>query len=78
LSNLNRFVSKVPSGAGDATITRLPDGSVQFSADVPGKVPGSYATYTKVVDSSGDTIGYTKTTVTPDGSIAQVKDKLNP
>ena len=28
LSNLNRFVSKLPSGAGDATITRLPDGSV--------------------------------------------------
>lgn len=45
---------------------------------VPGRVPGSYAVYTKTVAEDGTTIGYTKTTVTPDGSIAHVKDKMVP
>jgi len=37
------------------------DGTVQFETKVPGRVPNSYALYTKVVDESGNTIKYTKT-----------------
>lgn len=37
--------------------------------------PGSYATYTKVVNSDGKTIGFYKTTYAPDGSIVHVKVK---
>jgi hypothetical protein len=77
-SNLNRYVKKLPSGAEEPSITQLDDGSVQFETKVPGRVPGSYALYTKTVGEDGTTIGYTKTTVTPDGSIAHIKDKLVP
>ncbi len=75
-SNYARYAKKLPSGAQDPVITRGANGSVQFSADVPGRVPGSYATYTKVVDSSGTTTDYYKTTVAPDGSIVHVKIKF--
>jgi hypothetical protein len=45
---------------------------------VPGKVPGSYATYVKIVDKEGNTIGNVlKTTVDPKGNIVHVKEKLN-
>jgi len=75
-SNYARYVKKLPSGAQDPVITRGADGAVQFSADVPGRVPGSYATYTKIVDSGGTTTDYFKTTVAPDGSIVHVKIKF--
>jgi uncharacterized protein YukE len=77
-SNLDRYAKKLPSGAQETKITQLDDGSVQFETKVPGRVPGSYALYTKTVSADGTTIGYTKTTVTPDGSVAHVKDKLVP
>jgi len=76
--NFNRFVKKLPAASEEPTITRLPDGSVQLQAKVPGRVPGSYALYTKIVDAEGNTIGYTKTTVLPDGTIAHVKNKMVP
>jgi hypothetical protein len=42
LSNYNRFLKRIPSGAEEPTITQLPDGSVQFDADVPARnIPGS-------------------------------------
>ncbi|HSY16034.1 MAG TPA: hypothetical protein VK816_08620 [Jatrophihabitantaceae bacterium] len=75
-SNYARYVKKLPSGAQDPVITRGADGAVQFSADVPGRVPGSYAAYTKIVDSSGTTTDYFKTTVAPDGSIVHIKIKF--
>jgi hypothetical protein len=75
-SNYARYVKKLPSGAQDPVITRGANGSVQFSAEVPGRVPGSYATYTKVVDGNGSTTDYYKTTVAPDGSIVHVKIKF--
>ena len=78
LSNLTRYTKKLPAGAQETVITRGADGAVQFSTTVPGRVPGSYATYDKVVDASGATIGYTKTTVLPDGTILHTKDKLSP
>jgi hypothetical protein len=78
LSNLARYVKKLPAAAEDTTITALTDGVVQFETRVPGRVPGSYALYAKTVDPEGNTIAYTKTTVLPDGSIAHIKDKFLP
>ena len=76
LSNYNRFLKSLPSGAGPPTIIRLPYGDLQFSADVPAtNIPGSYATYTKVVGPDGATISFYKTTVAPDGSVVSVKVK---
>lgn len=75
-SNFARYSKKLPSGAQEPVITRGANGSVQFSADVPGRAPGSYATYTKVVDSAGTTTDYYKTTVAPDGSSVHVKIKF--
>ncbi len=44
----------------------------------PGRVPGAYAPYDKVVDASGATVGYTKTTVLPDGAVLHTEDELSP
>jgi hypothetical protein len=74
--NLRRYKKRLPAGAGDVTITGDKDGSVDFEARVPGRVPGSYAIYTKTIGPDGTTIGYEKTTFLPDGSIAHVKDKM--
>jgi hypothetical protein len=76
LSNYRRFAKKLPAGAEDPVIVQRADGSVEFAADVPGRVPGSYATYTKIVDENGVTTSYYKTTVAPDGSIVHVKIKF--
>ncbi|GAA4669480.1 putative T7SS-secreted protein [Amycolatopsis dongchuanensis] len=75
-ANLKRYEKKLPAGAEDTRITQLEDGSLQFEARVPGRVSGSSATYTKIVAEDGTTVGYTKTTTLPDGSIAHVKDKM--
>jgi hypothetical protein len=76
--NLKRFESKVPGDAENTVVSTLPDGATSFTSKVPGRVPGSYAEYTKVVDGAGDTVAYVKTTYGPDGSIIHLKDKLNP
>ncbi|HEU0131869.1 MAG TPA: DUF6531 domain-containing protein [Mycobacteriales bacterium] len=76
LSSYTRYLKRLPKGADYPTITRLPDGSVQFSADVPAtNIPGSYATFTKVIGEDGSTITYYKTTIAPDGSVVSVKVK---
>ena len=75
-ANLKRYEKKLPAGAEETKITRLDDGALQFESKVPGRVPGSSATYTKIVGEDGATVGYTKTTTLPDGSIAHVKDKM--
>jgi hypothetical protein len=67
---------ETPASAEETKITQLDDGSLQFEAKVPGRVPGSSATYTKIVAEDGTTVGHTKTTTLPDGSIAHVKDKM--
>ncbi len=75
-ANLRRFVSKLPSRAKSARIQRLPNGHVRLSANVPAtNVPGSYATYVKVIDSEGRTVSYVKDTYAPDGSIVHSKVK---
>ncbi|RJQ81375.1 hypothetical protein D5S19_23680 [Amycolatopsis panacis] len=75
-ANLKRYEKKLPATAEETKITQLEDGSIQMESRVPGRVPGSSATYTKVVSEDGTTMGYTKTTTLPDGSIAHVKDKM--
>jgi RHS repeat-associated protein len=76
LSNYARYLKGLPKGADYPRITRLADGSVEFSADVPAtNIPGSYATYTKIIGSDGSTISYYKTTIAPDGSVISVKVK---
>lgn len=75
-ANLKRYEKKLPSVAEPTSIVRLPDGSIEFESRVPGRVPGSFATYTKVLAEDGTTVGYTKTTTLPDGTIAHTKDKM--
>ncbi len=66
-------------GSPEKTVVRdLGDGTVSYTTKVPGNVPGSYAEYTKIVDETGTTIGYVKTTFGPDGRIIHIKDKMNP
>ncbi len=73
LSNFNRYTMKLPSAAETLHIVPLPDGSMQFST----VVSGSSAVYIKTVDAAGNTIGYTRVTVLPDGPVPHVKGKLN-
>ena len=54
----------------------LPNDGVAVQATSAGKVPGSHAVYEKQIDSTGQTIQYTKTTYDPKGNIVHVKDKL--
>ena len=78
LSSLFRYTKKLPTGAEPTLVTRGADGAIHLSTKVPGRVPGSYAIYEKVMDASGTTTAYTKTSVAPDGSIIHIKDKLVP
>jgi hypothetical protein len=77
MTNLKRYEKRLPASAEETQIRRLPGGSAEYSAKVPGRVPGSYAVYTKTVDSTGETISYTKTTYAPDGEIVHRKDKFH-
>ncbi|WP_448100993.1 RHS repeat-associated core domain-containing protein [Luteibacter jiangsuensis] len=74
-SNLRRFESKLPAGNTGTFVDKLGK-DVVFTSTVPGKVPGSSAVYQKVVNPSGTTTGYLKTTFAPDGDVIHVKDKL--
>ncbi|WP_328647403.1 hypothetical protein OHS58_05805 [Amycolatopsis sp. NBC_00348] len=76
LRNLKRFEKKLPADAESTVITRGANGAVQFEAKVSGRVSGSHANYAKTIDASGGTIGYLKTKVVPDGSVAHVKGKM--
>ncbi|WP_240600227.1 RHS repeat-associated core domain-containing protein [Solilutibacter silvestris] len=73
--NLARFNSKLPAANTGTTVERTGKG-VTFTSEVPGKVPGSQATYQKTVNSAGQTTGYTKTTTAPSGQVIHVKDKF--
>ncbi|MCX6132135.1 MAG: hypothetical protein NTX25_24145 [Proteobacteria bacterium] len=76
IKNLKRFDEKLPSGSNPSTV-HTEGTNVVFNAEVPGRVPGSKAVYEKVVDNSGTTISYTKTTYTPEGKIVHIKDKID-
>jgi len=55
----------------------LPGGGRAFVSEVPGRIPGSKAIYRKEVDASGKTVGYTKTTIGPSGTIVHIKNKFS-
>lgn len=73
--SLTGFMKKSPGEAEVPQIIRLHDGGAEFSYEVPGRVPGSYAVYRKRVDMDGTTELAYKTTFLPDGSIAHIKFK---
>jgi hypothetical protein len=74
--NYNRFLKKFAKGLDEPEIRRLPDGTTAYTSTVPGRVPGSYAEYTKIVDEAGNTVQMVKTTYAPDGKIVHIKDKF--
>lgn len=74
-ANLARFAGKLPSGAGVVSVDALGDG-VMFTATVPGRVPGSYAVYQKIIDGLGRTTDYLKTTVDNLGNVVHTKIKF--
>ncbi len=75
-NNLRRFDAKLPKDAQTIQILSGPNGQRIFRSDVPARnIPGSFARYEKVVDTSGNTLSYTKTTYAPDGSIVHIKAK---
>jgi hypothetical protein len=76
LKNLKRYEKKLPKGAEPTQITNAPNGGKVFSSKVPGRVPGSSATYRKTVDALGKTTDYIKTTVDPAGKVIHVKPKF--
>jgi hypothetical protein len=75
-SNYRRFAKKFGKDVDDPLIRELPDGSFSYTTTVPGRVPGSYAEYTKIVDEAGNTVSIVKTTFAPDGRIVHIKDKF--
>ena len=75
-ANLARFIDKLPSAAGPASVDALGNDSVIFTATVPGRVPGSSAVYQKIVDGLGRTTDYLKTTFDNLGNVVNTKTKF--
>jgi RHS repeat-associated protein len=73
-ANFARFVNKLPAAAEPASVDALGD-SVMFTAQVPGRVPDSYAIYQKIVNASGETTDYLKTTFV-NGNAIHTKTKF--
>jgi RHS repeat-associated protein len=73
--NLARFNKKLPAGNTGTHVDELGEG-VLFTAEVPGRVPGSKAVYQKAVDEAGETTNVVKTTFDPKGNVVHVKDKM--
>jgi len=77
LANLKRFQGKIPSNSKNTVeIVRDNSGNVIFRATSPGKVPGSQAVYEKMVNGSGKTVGYVKTTYDNVGNLVHAKNKF--
>lgn len=76
VNSLKSFLGKIPSNSiGNVSIHTTKEMSV-FTTYSVGKVPGSYAVYTKVVDASGKTIGHSKKTYDDLGRLVHNKDKM--
>jgi hypothetical protein len=75
--SLQRFMGRLPNGAGTTRVRDLPGGSRAFQAAVPARdIPGSHAVYEKQVDAAGKTLEFTKTVFDPAGLIVNMKDKI--
>jgi hypothetical protein len=70
-ANLERFQNKW-SGRYDTQIYDLPNGGKLFRTEVPGNTPGWSKIYDKVVDGAGNTIGFGKYTVDPQGNYTKL------
>lgn len=74
--NLRRFDQKLPKAAQEIQVLSGKNGQRIFRSDVPANnIPGSFARYEKIVDSTGKTVSYTKTTYAPDGRVVHIKIK---
>ncbi len=74
--NLKRFDQKLPKAAREIQVLSGKNGQRIFRSDVPANnIPGSFARYEKIVDSTGKTVSYTKTTYAPDGRVVHIKIK---
>lgn len=74
-ANVNRFIKKAPANSLKPVIRRLNNNEIEVSITSPGKVHGSKAVYTKVVNSSGKTTNMYKTTYDPQGNVVHIKPK---
>ncbi len=75
--NLARFIKKIPANSKNTVkITKQTNGNIKFRAVSQGKAPRSRAIYEKTVNSKGETIRYTKTTIDKNGKIIHTKDKF--
>ncbi len=76
-SNVKRALDRTPKiDRSSLQIVRLKDGGIKITIRVAGKVPGSSATYVKIIDRNGKTVGpVKKITRAPDGKIVHIKEK---
>ncbi|WP_164754907.1 MULTISPECIES: RHS repeat protein [unclassified Mesorhizobium] len=77
LSSFKNYMGKVPSNSTENVSISVQKGTATFTTVSPGKVPGSYATYEKVVDMNGKTLSYSKKVFDPLGGLVSNKDKLS-
>ena len=68
---------RVPANArGSMTVSKAGIGLYKIEATSLGRVPGSRAVYTKIVNNKGETMQMYKTTYDNKGNIPHVKDKM--
>jgi hypothetical protein len=74
--NYRSFLSKFSvTVRSSARISNLPGGLIRIDLVKLGKVPGSYAVYTRIVSPAGKTLRVLKRTVDPKGKTVHIKDK---
>jgi hypothetical protein len=77
-ANLLRFLKGLPKvfkSGGEIRVDKVAEDFL-FTADVPGRVPGSSAVYQKLVNALGETKEMIKTTLDAAGEIIHIKRKL--
>lgn len=77
-SNFARFEKALPRNVSSLGASRFENGTVQFWASVRAASPrwaNASATYVKIIDETGTTIGYYKATVRQSGAATELKQK---
>ncbi|MER8409358.1 hypothetical protein NKH16_32765 [Mesorhizobium sp. M1307] len=76
--SLKEFVGKAVSNSKNnmSVLIDPSTGNATFNTVSPGKVPGSYATYEKVVTPDGKSAKFSKKVFDPYGNLISDKDKL--
>lgn len=79
-SNIQSSVKSFYKGASNKytnfAVDSIPKGNYVAQMTKPGNVPGSYATYSKVISPYGTTLDAYKNTFSPTGSLIHTKPKL--